>query len=348
MALRIETERLVVRPLAHEDIDEFVRYRNIESISRYQDWTLPYTKELAVELVDEVQDLGVPTPDNWLQLGVLRDGVLLGDLAVWLDDTGSFAMIGYTLAPEHQGSGYAVEAVGAIVDWLFETAGVHRIVATIDPRNRPSARVLERTGFEYVGTARSAALVRGEWLDDTRYSLLADDRRAWLDRVRTPPERVELVEVTPGNVRAVGKLEVAPSQRRLVSSVLQSIADAAHPEDHEGHPVVPWYRAIAADGELVGFVMVARRSEHHPVSYLWRFLIDRRHQRRDIGRRAIGVLVRLLADEGEDRLELSFVDEPGGPEPFYAALGFDRTGAIEDGEVVAAADLATIIERTAD
>jgi RimJ/RimL family protein N-acetyltransferase len=232
---------------------------------------------------------------------------------------------------------------------LFEHERVHRVAATIDPANVPSARVLERCGFEHVGTARSAAYVRGEWCDDTRYSILADDRAAWTRRPRRPPDRITFADVTAATVRAVCALTVAHSQRRFVATVVQSIADAAHPDVVDGAPVTPWYRAIAADGELVGFVMVARRSEHHPVSYLWRFLIDHRHQGRGIGTRALAALARTLADEGETELELSFVDAPGGPERFYRSLGFERTGDVEpdSGEVIARAPLATIVDRAA-
>ena len=129
---------------------------------------------------------------------------------------------------------------------------------------------------------------------------------------------------------------------------MQSIADAAHPDTVGGAPVSPWYRVIVADGQLAGFVMIARRTEQHPVTYLWRFMVDRRHQRRGIASRAIRLLAEMLSAEGDHELELSFTDGPGSPESFYRRLGFERTGAIEpeSGEIVARARLATILERT--
>ena len=182
-SLRLTTERLTIRPLARQDITEFTRYRNLPDVARYQDWTLPYTRDLAHALVDDAEELGVPTPGQWLQLAVTDDDDrLLGDVAVWLDDAALLAMIGYTLAPESQGQGYAAEAVEAVVDWLFAARKVHRVAATIDPENLASARVLERNGFRYIGTARSAALVRGVWSDDARFEILADEWRAWKRR----------------------------------------------------------------------------------------------------------------------------------------------------------------------
>ena len=156
-------------------------------------------------MTDAMESLGGPTAGHWAQLALDDGSGIIGDLAVWLDHDANFATIGYTLAPEHQGQGYAIEAVGAIVEWLFRRKRVHRIAATIDPRNMASARVLERSGFEYVGTARSAAFVRGEWSDDARFSLLEVDWRAWVDRPTDPPDQVTLVEVTPDNVRERGR-----------------------------------------------------------------------------------------------------------------------------------------------
>ena len=70
------------------------------------------------------------------------------------------------------------------------------------------------------------------------------------------------------------------------------------PESIDGAPVVPWMRAIEADGELVGFVMLAITTEAHPEPYLWRFLIDRMHQRRGIGSAALDLVDRAVPRVG--------------------------------------------------
>ena len=64
---------------------------------------------------------------------------------------GRIATIGYSLATAHQGKGLAREAVGAVVDRLFDVLGVHRVEAGVDPRNIASARLVEDLGFELRG-----------------------------------------------------------------------------------------------------------------------------------------------------------------------------------------------------
>jgi RimJ/RimL family protein N-acetyltransferase len=345
----LQTARLTLRMLARNHITAFTRYRNAPEVSRYQDWTLPYTRDLAHELVDDMDAMGQPEPGSWAQLAIERDGVLVGDFAVWIDAGDELAMIGYTIAPEHQGHAYASEAAEAVIEWLFARGTIHRIAATIDPRNMASARVLERCGFEYVGTARSAAWSRGEWTDDARFSLLEPEWRRWRERPTDPPRSVRLVMIDADNLDAVCALEIAHSQRRFVRSVSESIARAAHPPVVDGEPVRPWYRAIDADGELTGFVMLAHRPGHPP--RLWQLLVDQRHQRRGIATRAVGEIARHAEAGGSAWLDAGFVDEPGGAEVFYARLGFRRTGTIEpDGEIAcraATSDVARRVEELA-
>ena len=100
-----------------------------------------------------------------------------------------------------------------------------------------------------------------------------------------------------------------------------------------GRPVVPWLRAIEADGQPVGFMMLAERTDAHPEAYLWRLLVDRRHQRRGIGTRALGVLFDELRADGHETLLVGWVPGAGGPGPLYLA-GFVPTGEVDEGEIV--------------
>jgi RimJ/RimL family protein N-acetyltransferase len=341
---RLRTERLTIRPLARPDIARFTDYRNDPRIARYQDWELPYTRDLAHALVDELERDGRPRSGEWVQLAIVdATDRLLGDLAVWLDETSQLAIIGYTLAPGQHGKGYATEAVGAIVRWLLVVKKVHRITATIDPANLASARVLERSGFRYIGTARSAAMVRGSWEDDARFELLLDDWKQW-KRLRRPARRVALIEVTADNVRAVGELDRAFSQRRFVSSVYQSYGDAlVSPSSDE--PAIPWYRAITADGKLAGFAMVAAPKGDGDEPYLWRFMVDWRHQGRGVGRLALLELARQWSARGATRITLGcLAGVPGSPEPFYRRIGFEPTGHVNPwGETEMTVEIAVLL-----
>jgi GNAT superfamily N-acetyltransferase len=146
---------------------------------------------------------------------------------------------------------------------------------------------------------------------------------------------VRLVEITPENVGAVFRLATHRTQERFVATMPWSFTDALIPEVIDGAPVVPWYRAVEADDELVAFVMCAEVTDVHREPYLWRLLVDRRHQRRGIGGRIISLVIDHARDQGATTLLTSWSEGPGGPEPFYRRLGFEPTGEIEDDEIVA-------------
>jgi RimJ/RimL family protein N-acetyltransferase len=338
-AVILTTERLTLRRLRLDESAVLAVYMNDPDVARYQDWELPRPEAEIAAKIAAYAERRWPCPGSGLNVAVEHDGELVGDVGVGWDDGGVQATIGYTLRAEHQGRGFATEAAGAVVDRLL-AEGVRRISATTDPQNLPSMRVLERLGFRHEGTARSAVLIRGEWLDDELFALLPEDRRTWLGRPTGPAQRVELVEITPKIARAVGALTVGRSQQGLVAPVLGSFRDALFPDvDDAGGRLVPWYRAIVADGDPVGFLMIAEATATEPHPFLWRLLVDLRHQRRGIGRRAIEMLIEHVRGQGHARLLVSYEQGYGSPGPFYASLGFAPTGEINQGEVVAALEL---------
>jgi RimJ/RimL family protein N-acetyltransferase len=333
------TERLLIRAMRIDDARALAAYRNDPETARHQDWALPFSEDDATRFVDTQMAKVWPANGDWVQLAVARDGTMIGDIGVCRSSDAMQAQIGYTLAPAHRGEGLATEAVGAVIDVLF-AEGVHRVWATLDPENIASARVLERLGFRFEGRSTDAAHVRGQWCDDLCYALLVDERSVWLERPRHRPERVGLIEIDWRNSRDVRRVATHHSQERFVATVDQSFADALTPAlDEGGRPIVPWFRAIEADGELSGFIMVAEATATNPDPFLWRLLIDRRHQGRGIGRQAIAVLVDRLRGQGHSRLLTSWVPGRGSPAGFYLRLGFVPTGLILNEEVVSALEL---------
>lgn len=332
----ITTERLVIRPFRPQDVDHLHARRNHPEIARLQDWEYPHPLEKSRRLVESVSTMAGPENDEWWMAVVCEaGGTAIGDLAVNLTWDSRSAEVGYSLDREQWGKGYAAEALAALVDYLFDTVGVTRVFGMLDPANVASAMVLERTGFLYEGRTRSSYWKAGEVSDDLIYGMLRDDRDTWRDRPTTPPNEVGLIEVTTDNYEAVARLKTHESQKRFVAPVLWSFGDAHFPEIIDGAAVIPWMRAITADDELAGFVMLALSGADHPVPYLWRLLIDRIHQRRGVGARVLDLVVEECRRRGDTELLTSWEEGRGSPRPFYERSGFKPTGRIVDGETEA-------------
>jgi diamine N-acetyltransferase len=132
---------------------------------------------------------------------------------------------------------------------------------------------------------------------------------------------VELREVTQDSLSAVLDLAVAPEQRQYVATNARSIAEA-HFEPRA------WFRAIYADDDPVGFVMVFRDP---PKDYfVWRFMIDGRYQRKGYGRRALELLVEVARKDGAREMMLSYVPGEHSPRDFYTRFGFEDTGKVKE------------------
>lgn len=138
---------------------------------------------------------------------------------------------------------------------------------------------------------------------------------------------VTLQEITAETVRAIIRLEVAPSQVGCVAPNSVSIAQA-HFEPKA------WFRAIYADEDPVGFIMLFDDGDK-PEYFLWRLMVAADHQSKGYGRRAVELLIDYVRTRpNATELLTSYVPDDVGPMRFYQKLGFVETGEVDDGEVL--------------
>ena len=87
--------------------------------------------------------------------------------------------IGWVIAPERQGRGYATEAAKALLEHAFRKLGCHRVIATCQPENTASWRVMEKLGMRREAHFRQGLYREtGEWWDEYFYALLAHEHIA--------------------------------------------------------------------------------------------------------------------------------------------------------------------------
>ena len=332
----MRTERLVLRLMGSGDIPAHAAYRDDPEVARHQLWDLPYDPERSAYLAkqDERDDLVL---GDWTTLAIEVDGEVAGDVCTQVHETGGVAEIGYTLARDHWGRGYATEAARALVEDLVTRIGVQRVYGELDPANVASQRVLEACGLVCEGVTRKSYLWRGEWTDNMSYAATREEWLAWRDRPTAAPGEVALTPITAGTVKDYLRLATHRSQERFVAPMQWSFAEALYPPVEDGHQLVPRPYGITADGVPAGFCMYVEATPSAP-PYLWRLLVDRTHQGRGIGRRALAELVDLLTRDGSRSLRVSWVEGPGSPRPFYERAGFRPTGEVAHGETVAQLD----------
>ncbi len=136
----IETNRLKIYAASKEQMESFIELQTVEML-----------KEAYAEMLDGC----LTHPEQWEWYAVwmmeLKDGTRIGELCFKGLPADGSAEIGYGIADEYQGKGYATEAVSALVKWAFRQPNVIYITAATEESNLASQRVLEKAGFRPTG-----------------------------------------------------------------------------------------------------------------------------------------------------------------------------------------------------
>jgi RimJ/RimL family protein N-acetyltransferase len=175
--MQLTTARLSIDRLRAEDADDLFACRADPAVARYQGWR-PARVEEARAFIDAQAE---PAPGLWFQRAIrLRaSGALIGDLGVCLPATpGESVEFGISLAPAHQGRGYAREALQALFHQGFDALGWRRIHASVDPRNASCMALLQSLGMRQEAHFRESLWLHGEWVDDVVFAILVREWKA--------------------------------------------------------------------------------------------------------------------------------------------------------------------------
>jgi ribosomal-protein-alanine N-acetyltransferase len=87
------------------------------------------------------------------------------------------AYLGYYAGAPFMGEGYMREGLLLVLRHAFDTLGLHRLEANIQPANRASIRLVKRIGFRREGFSPRYLKILGRWRDHERWAITAEARR---------------------------------------------------------------------------------------------------------------------------------------------------------------------------
>ncbi|WP_291099934.1 MULTISPECIES: GNAT family N-acetyltransferase [unclassified Flavobacterium] len=169
----VETERLQLRRVVKEDVNEIFALRSNEQTMKYIPRPLAKTKEDAlghIAMIDEKieNNEGI----NWA-ITLKNSPKLIGIIGHYRIKPEHYrAEIGYMLLPKYHGKGIITEAINYVVNYGFEIMKLHSIEAIIDPENFASAKVLQKNGFVKEAHLKENEYFEGRFLDTVIYSIL--------------------------------------------------------------------------------------------------------------------------------------------------------------------------------
>jgi RimJ/RimL family protein N-acetyltransferase len=154
----LATERLVLRPVARDDLPRIVA---LASDRRIAEMTRALPHPLTVALATDWFDSLAARREHAFAIASKEGGALIGAITLTLDVDGKKAEIGYWLDHAHWGQGVMTEAVRRVVRHAFGDLKLTAIEAGVLPGNERSVGVLIKSGFDVEGRATRPAPARG-------------------------------------------------------------------------------------------------------------------------------------------------------------------------------------------
>ncbi|UBV44677.1 GNAT family N-acetyltransferase (plasmid) [Deinococcus taeanensis] len=172
----LTTHRLRLRPFAEPDEPGLIDLlRSPQVADGMLSIPSPYPPELARSwILSRAAAAEQGQALSWA-ITLAETSQLLGGVTLSPDPGRTRAELGYWLGVPFWGRGYASEALPVILEFGYDHLGLHRIQATVFPRNRASARVLEKSAFRREGVLRGFARKGDTFEDLIMYARLRTD-----------------------------------------------------------------------------------------------------------------------------------------------------------------------------
>jgi ribosomal-protein-alanine N-acetyltransferase len=150
--VKIETDRLILRPFKQSDLNDFYEYASVEGVGEMAGWMHHESPEKSQQIlnlfINEDKTFAICLKQNDKVIGSL--GVEEYGMEEALTEFHAYKgrEIGYVLSRDYWGMGIMPEAVNAVINYLFNDLGLDFLTCGYYDFNRQSKRVQEKCGFK--------------------------------------------------------------------------------------------------------------------------------------------------------------------------------------------------------
>jgi len=175
--MNIVTDRLIIRLMNINDVDDSFEHRSDIEVSRYA--APPLNKVQTQEKIQ--QQLTEPWSGRehqklMLAIELKTEQKLIGEFMFkYTDLVNAVGEVGYRFNRSYQGKGYAYEAVSAMIGYLIHEFKVQKINAVCATKNQASWKLMEKLGMQKEGLLRSHFILGEQREDAYTYGILASD-----------------------------------------------------------------------------------------------------------------------------------------------------------------------------
>lgn len=169
----IKTDRLVIRDFEWKDWEDVYKYTSDPLVMKY----IPegvFSEEDAKKFVSENNGEKAKNFAVFLE----EENIVIGHIVFFRYFGEHTYEIGWVFNPKYYNKGYASESAKATLNFGFNQMKLHRIIATCQPENTASYRVMEKIGMRREGYFKKCIPNGDEWWDEYYYSILEEEWNA--------------------------------------------------------------------------------------------------------------------------------------------------------------------------
>jgi [ribosomal protein S5]-alanine N-acetyltransferase len=172
----LETERLVLRRMTMEDAEDYYSIASDPLVTAHTIWDTHRSKEESIQYITKVIERYEHKESfNW-GIVLKQSNQLIGRIVLFhCDALHQKAEIGFGVSSRYWNMGIITEATQTIFQYAFEQLDLHRIEGTCHFNNLGSARVMEKLGMKFEGILREQLKIKGHFVDQRMYAILASD-----------------------------------------------------------------------------------------------------------------------------------------------------------------------------
>lgn len=169
-----KASRVYIRRVTRQDEQEFTRLMR-DSQNLHEPWISPPTNPVLFKYY--LQRIDREDHEGFV-ICRQHDDRIVGAININNIVRGSFqsASLGYYVGAEYQGEGYMQEGLELLLNYAFNTMGLHRLEANIQPENLRSQKLVERCGFVKEGYSAAFLYINGAWRDHERWCCVHNRR----------------------------------------------------------------------------------------------------------------------------------------------------------------------------
>lgn len=165
----IETERLILRPIAIEDAPAVFEWASDPDVNRYLPYLLHEDIQTTIDWINSIRP-----EDNEFAFCLKDSGIVIGTGSIKLRPETNMYEFGYNFNKKYWGLGYATEAAKALISWAHEILGAKDFCARHANQNLASGKVILKCGLHFVSYCQYKKIDGSEIFESSYYEMHLD------------------------------------------------------------------------------------------------------------------------------------------------------------------------------